>query len=93
MNYTTIICILIFVLSIKKLIQLFRGLVSIIEDELRHIKLYRRLRGGIWYHYKLGRGTPYIKLFSYWTKHPYTNTNVPEMILLDIENYSNGESL
>lgn len=57
-----------------------------IEDEFRYLKLYRYLRGGIWYHYKLGKDTPWIKLFTHWTKNKFSDE--ADVILLETEDYS-----
>ena len=73
---------------ITKLWSICWSIIELIEDELRYIKLYRRLRRGKWYYYKLGRDTPWIKLFTHWTKRPYIDTS--DVVLLETEDYSKG---
>lgn len=35
---------------------------------LKNFRWYRRLCGGDWYYYKLGKDTPNIELFATWVK-------------------------
>ncbi len=50
-------------------------------------KWYRKLYGGKWRLLKLGKDTPYIRLFAVWTKLPDSSWNGGYFDVVEIEEY------
>jgi len=57
------------------------------NSDFLYSRWYRKLYGGKWYLYKFGQDTPYIKLFSTWSKMEKCNWS-GYVEILDIEQHN-----
>lgn len=54
---------------------------------MENFSWFRRLKGGKWYFYKLGKDTPPINMFCIWSQESPEHWDMKFCTLLDVETY------